>query len=229
MPNERKVAKPKKSKSLQDTEVSSLKSLTVVAETDHYVVVDKPALLDSQNSKESRGSVVDWLVERYKFAGLVHRLDFGTSGLMVCAKTAAAARQLTESLQAGRITRIYQAVVLGKILPDSGEFNTPLEGQPALTHYRVLERFTNSTLVEVKLETGRKHQIRRHFADAGYPLLGDHLHGKKGSDRLFHRPALHAAKLIILGHGADREFKSPLPGDLEELILQLRKTSAKHS
>src|SRR5262249_18741385 len=82
---------------------SSLKSLSVVAETDHWLIVDKPALLDSQNSRSDRASVVDWLNEKYGFSGLVHRLDFGTSGLMICAKNAQTAKALTDSLQKGDI------------------------------------------------------------------------------------------------------------------------------
>lgn len=180
--------------------------------------MDKPALLDSQNSKEGRPSVVDWLNERFGYAGLVHRLDFGTSGLMVCAKTPAAARELTKALQEGAIKREYKAVVMGKILPEAGELNTPIEAQNALTKFRVLERFNNATFVEVTLETGRKHQIRRHFAEAGHPLLGDHLYGKGGSQRLFGRPALHAFRLVVKG----REYLAELPDDLTQLIQRLK-------
>lgn len=194
--------------------------LKVVAETAQYVVVDKPALLDSQNSRGDRPSVVDWLTQRFGFSGLVHRLDFGTSGLMVCAKTAAAAKSLTAALARGDIKRVYWAVVLGKMPQDSGALRTPIEEQPAVSHFRVLERFANATLVEVELETGRKHQIRRHFADAGHPLLGDHLYGKRGAQRLFDRPALHARKLVVEGC----EFESEVPADLDRLLVRLRAT-----
>ena len=189
-----------------------------MAETDHYAIVDKPALLDSQNSREDRPSVVQWLEEKYGFQGLVHRLDFGTSGLMVCAKTAAAARELTRQLQDGKIKRVYLAVVMGKILPETGVWNEALDEQQACSRYRVLERFNNATLVEVTLETGRKHQIRRHFAQGGHPLLGDHLYGKAGSQRLFDRPALHAAELTVEG----RKYETPLPKDLAALITRLK-------
>lgn len=190
----------------------------MVAETDHYAIVDKPALLDSQNSREDRPSVVQWLQAKYGFQGLVHRLDFGTSGLLVCAKTAAAAKALTQQLQDGKIKRVYLAVVLGKILPDSGQWNEPLDDQRACSRFRVLDRFNNATLVEVTLETGRKHQIRRHFSQANHPLLGDHLYGKAGSQRLFARPALHAARLTVEG----RQYEAPLPADLENLIKRLK-------
>lgn len=195
-----------------------MKSLSIVAETDHFAIVDKPALLDSQNSKEGRGSVVEWLEKRYGYSGLVHRLDFGTSGLMVCAKSPDAARALTADLQKGLIKRTYLAVTFGKILPAEGVLDAPLEEQTALTRYKTLETFANAALVEVQLETGRKHQIRRHFAGAGHPLLGDHLYGKGGSQRLFERPALHAHKLVVNG----LEFEAPLPADLTRLIQRLR-------
>jgi 23S rRNA-/tRNA-specific pseudouridylate synthase len=189
-----------------------------VAETDHYVVIDKPPLIDSQDSRPGRPSVVDWLRERHGFAGLVHRLDFGTSGLMVCAKSASAARELTEALQGGRIGRTYWAVVMGQNLPDQGVLDSALDEQQAATRYRVLERFANAALLEIELETGRKHQIRRHFAGAGHPLLGDRLYGKGGSERLFARPALHARALRVLS----RSYEAELPADLRELIARLR-------
>jgi 23S rRNA-/tRNA-specific pseudouridylate synthase len=189
-----------------------------VSETDHYVVVDKPALLDSQNSKSGRDSVVDWLSEKYGFAGLVHRLDFGTSGLMVCAKNAESARTLTAALQRGDIKRSYLAIVMGKIDRDHGEITTPIDELDAHTKFTVRERFANATLVEVDLVTGRKHQIRRHFSESGYPLLGDHLYAKKGSDRLFHRPALHAFKLVVQG----AKYEAAPPEDFQTLLAKLR-------
>ncbi|MEW6055726.1 MAG: RNA pseudouridine synthase [Bdellovibrionota bacterium] len=197
---------------------SSQKILTIVAETDHYVVVDKPALFDSQNSKSGRDSVVDWLNGRYGYSGLVHRLDFGTSGLLVCAKTPESANKLTKQMTDGLINRTYLCVTFGRLPADQGEFTDLIDGKPAATRFKVLERFPNATLTEVVLDTGRKHQIRRHFAQAGHPLLGDHLYKSKGSDRLFHRPALHARKLCI----ENQEYTSPLPEDLESLLSKLR-------
>jgi 23S rRNA-/tRNA-specific pseudouridylate synthase len=199
----------------------------VVYENDQMAVVDKPALLDSQNSRGDRDSVVGWLERRYGFSGLVHRLDFGTSGLMVCAKNAAAARALTASMQAGRIQRSYLALVMGKILPDEGEIATPLihesgKSEAAVSRYRVRERFTNATLLEVDLVTGRKHQIRRHFSGSGHPLLGDQLYKKRGSDRLFHRPALHAFKLVVDG----TEYRRDPPPDFRALLERLRRTGS---
>ena len=184
------------------------------------VVLDKPALLDSQNSKPGRASIVDWLVEKYGFAGLVHRLDFGTSGLMVAAKNPQAAQKLTDLLQAGKIDRGYLAMVLGQVLPKAktGTYDSPIEDKEAKTHFKILERFPNATLVQVDLETGRKHQIRIHFSEAGHPLLGDHLYARKGSDRLFERPALHAYRLVVDG----KVFAADLPLDFRLLLERLR-------
>lgn len=193
--------------------------IKIIDESDDIVVIEKPALIDSQNSREGRPSVVDWLTRRYGFAGLMHRLDFGTSGLMVCAKNPDAARGITRAFAGGTIEKTYLAIIFGRMKKDGGEFSSPIEEKPALTRFRVLERFSNATLVEVELLTGRKHQIRRHFAEAGFPLVGDHLYGKKGSDRLFHRPALHACKLVISG----KTYRSELPADLAELLARWKR------
>lgn len=194
---------------------------TIVFDGPEYIIIDKPALLDSQSSRPDRPSVADWLLEKYKFAGLVHRLDFGTSGLMVCAKNSNQARNLTEALTKSRIKREYLALVLGKITSDSGTIDSKLDDKPAITHFTVRTRFANATLLEVSLGTGRKHQIRRHFADFGYPILGDHLYGKRGAKLLFHRPALHAFRLTIEGHA----FESEIPNDFSELLRKLQKGS----
>lgn len=196
-------------------------SLSVVAETDHYVVVDKPALLDSQNSRPDRPSVVDWLQSKFGYAGLVHRLDFGTSGLMVCAKNAQSAQKLTQDLQNGNIARVYWAVAIGQNFPQSGQFTNEIDGKSAITFFKVLESFANAALLEVKLETGRKHQIRRHFFENGHPLLGDHLYKKKGSDLLFDRPALHAKKLVV----NEKTFESNVPQDMQSLLDRLKKST----
>jgi 23S rRNA pseudouridine1911/1915/1917 synthase len=153
------------------------------------------------------------------FAGLVHRLDFGVSGLMVCAKTAEAAAYLTRQLQDGKIKRRYLAVIMGKILPTSGTYEFPLDEKPARTHYKVVQSFANASLVEIELDTGRKHQIRRHFFEAGHPLLGDHLYKRGGSDRLFSRPALHAFQLMVDG----KTYSAELPADMKDLIKRLMK------
>ena len=196
----------------------------IIFESEDYVVIDKPAGLDSQNSKESRYSVVDWLKKEFKFPGLVHRLDLNTSGLMVCAKNEKTARYLSEKMVEGKIKRGYLAVVIGKIESKGGQITTPLEEKNAVTHYTVLENYPNATLVEVDLETGRKHQIRRHFSMEGHPLLGDHLYKKAGSHLLFKRPALHAHRLQI----EEKKFETLLPEDFLILVTRLRGLKSKN-
>ncbi len=195
----------------------STNSIRIVHENDAYVVIDKPALVDSQDSKEGRASVVDWLEKKYRFKGLVHRLDFGTSGLMVCAKNKSAAEDLTTILQSGEMERTYQALVLKKLEKKSGKIDIELEGKKAITHYKTVQTFANATLVEAELETGRKHQIRQHFSLIGHPLLGEHRYGKSQAKLLFKRPALHACKLKIKG----KTYESPLPDDFQDLIKRL--------
>jgi len=195
----------------------------IVFENNDFLVINKPAGLDSQNSKESRFSVVEWMRNRYGYAGLVHRLDLNTSGLMACAKNEKAAKKLTDSLIAGKMRRSYIAVVIGKLPNDQGQITHELDDKTSLTHYKVAERFANSTLVEVDLETGRKHQIRRHFALEGHPLLGDHLYKKAGSHLLFNRPALHAHSLVIDG----QRYQALLPADIVKLVDRLRAVKSK--
>ena len=190
-----------------------------MAQTDHYVVVNKPAGLDCQNSKPGRPSVVEWLESKYGFSGLVHRLDFNTSGLMLIARTKEEAATLTKLLQSGNVKKTYFAVVLGgQNLTDQGVFDAPIEGAHAVSHYKVLERFRNAAALEVTIETGRKHQIRRHCSDAGVPILGDHLYGKKGAKLLFTRPALHAWRLSV----ESRAFEAPIASDILALLNRLR-------
>src|SRR5262249_40905763 len=115
----------------------------IIAEGPGFLIVDKPALLDSQNSRKDRTSLVDWLKSRYGYSGLVHRLDFGTSGCVACAKNPDSARDMTEELLAGRLERIYVALVFTggrQSLPDTGVMDSPLDGKDARTRFRVLER-----------------------------------------------------------------------------------------
>ncbi|MBU0499168.1 MAG: 23S rRNA pseudouridine(1911/1915/1917) synthase RluD [Gammaproteobacteria bacterium] len=182
-------------------------------------------------------------------AGIVHRLDKETSGLLVVARTPAAHRHLVEQLQAREIHREYRAVAQG-VMTAGGTVDEPLgrhpsqrtkmavvrSGKPAVTHYRVLERFKAHTYLMVKLETGRTHQIRVHMAHIRFPLIGDPAYGGRlripagASDSLaetlrrFKRQALHAHRLG-LHHpltGEWLEWESPLPKDMRQLLDELQ-------
>jgi 23S rRNA pseudouridine1911/1915/1917 synthase len=178
-------------------------------------------------------------------AGLVHRLDKDTSGLLVVARTPEAHTALVAALAEREIERHYTAVCSG-VMTGGGTIDEPIgrhrsvrtrmavrgDGRPSVTHYRVVKRFHAHTLVHVELESGRTHQIRVHFAHIGYPVVGDPLYGGRrripagASPALvaeldsFQRQALHAARLK-LAHplsGKEMEWEAPLPADMAHLL-----------
>lgn len=172
--------------------------------------------------------------------GIVHRIDKDTSGLIMAAKNDAAHNSLTEQLKHHSVTRKYVAVVHGVIDHDNGTVDAPIgrdahdrkmfavtekNSKQAVTHFRVLERLGGYSLVELKLETGRTHQIRVHMKFIGYPLVGDPMYGRsKGVAMETEGQALHAA---VLGFthprtGEELLFEAPLPGDMQELLARLR-------
>jgi 23S rRNA pseudouridine1911/1915/1917 synthase len=188
-------------------------------------------------------------------AGIVHRLDAGTSGVIIAAKNDCAHQSLAAQFKARTVEKIYGALVLGELSGERGAFDAPLgrskgdrkrisqhtgKGRAALTEWRVLERFAGMLCwTEVRLRTGRQHQIRVHFAEAGHPLAGDPLYGgKRKLARLpegrmraallaLDRPALHAWRLG-LDHPRTKErmrFEAPLPADLERLLAALRRVA----
>lgn len=186
-------------------------------------------------------------------AGIVHRIDKDTSGLLMIAKTLAAHNSLVEQLQERSIHREYLALCKGRMIAggtvdepigrhptDRKQFAVRESGKEAITHYRVVERFAKHTLVQVKLETGRTHQIRVHMAHVRFPLVGDPMYGGrfqmpadcsealKECLRSFKRQALHAGKLG-LEHpksGKYLEWEQPLPDDMLTLINALRENDA---
>jgi 23S rRNA pseudouridine1911/1915/1917 synthase len=182
-------------------------------------------------------------------AGIVHRLDKDTTGLMVVAKTIQAQTQLVDQLQKRTVSRIYECIVIG-VITAGGTINAPIGrssaqrqrmavtdgGKPAVSHYRVLERFRSHTHARVKLETGRTHQIRVHMSHVGYPLVGDPVYAGRfrippaasqtlvQSLKEFPRQALHA-RFLELDHpvtGKRMKWESPLPDDLVWLLTLLR-------
>ena len=175
--------------------------------------------------------------------GIVHRIDKDTSGLLVCAKTDAAGEALMDQMAVHAITRKYLAIVQGNLKEDEGVCDQPLgrdpkdrmrravngEGaRPAITHYRVLERFGDATLVECRLETGRTHQIRVHMAALGHPVLEDPLYGPRKTRRKAAGQYLHAC---VLGFrhprtGEYMEFRAPAPPYFEEKLGALRRRQA---
>jgi 23S rRNA pseudouridine1911/1915/1917 synthase len=227
-------------------------ALTLVHEDDALLVVDKPAgLVVHPGSGNPDGTLQNALLHHapqlaeLPRAGIVHRLDKDTSGLLVVAKTAQAQTDLVRQLAARTVAREYLAVVHGDVAR-SMTVDAPIgrhptqrtsmavveRGKPARTHVEVVERMGAATVVRCKLETGRTHQIRVHLAAAGHPLIGDPTYrGRRGSAadkvpeaRAFRRQALHAQRLGLVHPvtGKEMHWRSPVPADIAALIASLR-------
>lgn len=237
-------------------------ALNIVYEDEHILVINKPMdLVVHPGAGNADGTVLNALlahapeVASVPRAGIVHRLDKDTTGLMVVAKTVPAQTHLVEALQAREISREYEAVVFGTMVA-GGIVDQPIgrhptkrtsmavreSGKPAVTHFRVKEKFRAHTYLRLKLETGRTHQIRVHMAHLRYPLVGDQLYGGRprlpkaagqqmiDALRYFKRQALHAAQLE-LSHpitGEWMSWKAPLPQDIVDLLDALRQDTAEH-
>jgi len=222
--------------------------LDIVYEDDTLLILDKPAgLVVHPGSGNWSGTLLNALLYHapqlaaVPRAGIVHRLDKDTSGLMVVAKTPEAQTDLVRQLQARSVKRHYQALLRGEV-ERGGTVDAPVGRHPtqrtkmavvktgriARTHYRVVERFIGCTLVECALETGRTHQIRVHMTSIGHPLVGDPVYGG-GASRVpkgpgFHRQALHARRLGLVhpASGKAMLWKSALPDDMAGLVETLR-------
>lgn len=221
--------------------------VAVVHADEAVLVVDKAAgVVVHPGAGQDTGTLVAGLLSRYPELagvgtrdrpGIVHRLDKGTSGLLVVARTNEAYRSLTAQLKARTVGRRYAAMVWGLVEAPAGLVDAPVgraardptrmsvsaRGREARTRYEVRRRFTEpsgATLVDCRLETGRTHQIRVHLAAIGHPVLGDRRYGGSRSARLSPRPFLHAASLGF-DHPVSGErlsFESPLPADLQEVL-----------
>jgi 23S rRNA pseudouridine1911/1915/1917 synthase len=217
--------------------------LDVVHEDEALIVINKPAgLVVHPGSGNWQGTLMNALLQHapgladVPRAGIVHRLDKDTSGLLVVAKTLTAQTDLVRQLQDRTVSRIYAALASGIIARD-GTVEAPIgrhpvsrtrmavvaRGKPAVTHYRVVARYAAATLLECRLETGRTHQIRVHLASIGHPISGDPVYGRRADKaRLtnFHRQALHAQRLGLV-HPVSREpmsWHAPIPQDMQRLI-----------
>jgi 23S rRNA pseudouridine1911/1915/1917 synthase len=244
-------------------------SFTVVHEDDQLIVVDKPpGLVVHHGAGHSGGTLVDGLIERFSDLallaeqmsasgsgdpsrpGIVHRLDKGTSGLMVIARTEAAAAALSEQLRTRQAGREYLALVAGTVVHDAGVVDAAVgrshrvatrmavtpKGRPARTAYRVIERMEgppDCCLIEAKLETGRTHQVRVHMSAIGHPVGGDDRYGERSRTLAIvagAEPPLEPGRLFLHAHrltvdhpaGGRVTWTSPLPADLEAVLRARR-------
>ncbi len=232
-------------------------TLDVVHQDKDIFVIDKPAgLVVHPGAGNAAGTMqnallhLDPKLDKLPRAGIVHRLDKETSGLMVVARTPAAHTALTRMIEAREVERHYEAICVG-VMTAGGTIDAPIDrhatdrvrmairssGRDAVTHYRVLHRYRGHTHVRVKLETGRTHQIRVHLAHIKYPIVGDRVYGgrlllPKGASpelidalRSFPRQALHAAQLDLNHPVSGKRISciAPLPQDMQELLKVLQR------
>lgn len=239
------------------------RNFRVVHEDDHLIVLNKPGGLVVHPGPQHHGgdTLLDLLrahlPEHFRRGseyrpGFVHRLDRGTSGLIVAAKTRELAKSLEGILCRGEASKTYKALVHGRVRRDSGEIDTAIErtetskgvsryrardadagtGRSALTRWRVDQRFRGATLLDVEILTGRTHQIRAHFASLDHPLIGDGDYGRREVNRRFRdnwglsRVFLHAAELEFPSPEYDEilRFRAEMPGDLLRVLDGISET-----
>lgn len=229
--------------------------LQIIYDDNHLLVINKPAGLvvhpaagNPDGTLQNALLHLDSRLAALPRAGIIHRLDKWTSGLLVVARDLKVHKFLVDELQARDILREYETVVAG-VMTAGGTVDAPVgrhpvdrkrmavvaKGKPAVTHYRVLERYRGHTRVRVRLETGRTHQIRVHMAHIGFPVVGDQVYSgrlriPKGAGaeladilRNLKRQALHATRLGLRhpGSGETMEWHAPLPEDLASLVTAL--------
>ncbi|MGH7241404.1 MAG: RluA family pseudouridine synthase [Candidatus Saccharimonadales bacterium] len=219
--------------------------LPILYEDDDCVVISKPVglLTHSKGAFNPEPSVASWLHERIASgawesttdlsgnarAGIVHRLDRATSGVMICAKTPAALNKLQKQFSLRKAKKQYAAVALGHLAQEHAVIDMPIErnpkkpqtfrvganGKPAITEYRVQQTSEHFSLLELMPQTGRTHQLRVHLNQLGHPILGDEMYGSKTAERMF----LHAHSLEITLPNSERmTFTAPIPKVFAEVL-----------
>jgi len=224
--------------------------LDILYQDEDVVVINKPAGMAVHPAGRLRsGTLVNALLHHFQTLsavggelrpGLVHRLDRMTSGVLVVARNDVAHRRLAAQFAARQVEKTYLALVQGRVKKAEGTIDTPIGrdlvrrvrmtarrrlGAPgvraALSHYRALQRYEDFTLLEVKISTGRTHQIRAHLASIGHPVVGDTLYGARGG--VLRRHFLHAWRISFV-HPSTRQpltFTAPLPAELEQFLARL--------
>lgn len=220
--------------------------LEILYEDENMVAVNKPAgLVVHAGAGRHSGTLVNALLHRYNALsnvggeirpGIVHRIDRYTSGVLLIARNDNAHRQLAEQFSKRQVEKIYLALVEGRLKHDRGRISSPISrdpvrrtrmttrltsGRAALSEYRVLARYKGFTYCEVRIATGRTHQIRAHMASIGHPVAGDKLYGAGATEH--GRYFLHARSITFTAPGASERMTiaAPLPAELEEWLEQL--------
>ncbi|MCB9744535.1 MAG: RluA family pseudouridine synthase [Alphaproteobacteria bacterium] len=191
-----------------------MSTLPVIYQDRWLLIVDKPCGLPAQAPRGGGPSVFSLLQAEHDYVGLHHRLDTPASGLMALALHKRANKGLAEAFREHLARRSYRVMVLGDPGPE-GRWDSPVDGKPAGTRFARAWSDGAMSLLEVELETGRTHQIRRHAAEAGHPVIGDRRHGGAAGG-LWPRLALHAWRLALKHpvSGAPMRFEAPTPADL---------------
>ena len=237
------------------------KDLDIVVQTEDYVIVNKPSGLASQPGSGTRPgeSLVEYLWEWGRREGLdfkptiAHRLDQETSGMLIAALHGDTLRDFTRMIREHEVEKYYFALVKGNLKKEKGTIDESLtrtdaakgskmkvgengkDAQKAITHYRVKQHYEGYDLVKIKLETGRMHQIRAHFASIGHPLLGDSRYGDFALNREakkelgLHRLFLHSCRLEFVWQGERKVFDCPLPKELKSVIDKLKPVHFRHT
>ena len=225
--------------------------LDIIYEDDDLLIVNKPkGMVVHPSAGHYTGTLVNGIMYHCKDSlsgingeirpGIVHRIDMDTTGSLIVCKNDFSHVNIAEQIKVHSVNRIYEGIVYGNIKEDEGTIEGaigrhPVErkkmaineknGKPAITHYKVLERFGNYTYMQFKLETGRTHQIRVHMSSIGHPLLGDNLYSNaKSSFKGLQGQTLHAKTIGFIHPTSQQyvEFEAPLPEYFEKLLIQLK-------
>jgi len=224
-------------------------ALDIIHEDEKIIVINKPAgmVVHPAPGNYSRTVVNALLYHTKRLSdiskerpGIIHRLDKDTSGVLVAAKDALAHAFIARQFKKRTIDKRYLVFVEGTVQLDNGEILAPIarhardrkrmavnftDGKEAATLYRVVERYKTGTLLEIKIQTGRTHQIRVHLAYFGHPVVGDRTYGTKRTDSLIRRQALHSSKIVLL-HPETKErvsYEAEMPQDMKRLMEKLKK------
>ncbi len=220
--------------------------INIVYEDQDIMVLDKQAGICVHPTKHyPRGTLANGVLFHWRKIGenstihFINRLDRNTTGLVLLAKNTYGAQQFFRQQREGIIKRSYLALVQGEVKNNSGYIDLPIaredspttkrliskEGKPSVTHYQVMERFSGYTLLEVRLETGRTHQIRVHLGHLGYPIIGDSFYG--GDTTLLNRQFLHAFRLVFYHpiNSKKMEFTTEIPEELTRVLSEMKNKS----